>query len=423
MISAVDSDPSSRQPQIRKTTITTKPFAGFAAESAQAGETFRILSSCIVTAENPRFYMFVNQIGDDFLAKAGTDGDSITQFLVVQRPNGEADVYTQYPKVIRGRVTRDVVAGEELRTGDIDISTIESYRLHGLTLSSDDVVICVMKVGWKYGLFFDASRQITEGDVWRRLGDLYRTLQIDRVLSNIQERIRQSERPHVITEGKTDWRHIEAARQRLGVDIPLSYPTTDDSLGDKALLQICERMSKFGPPYANKVIAIFDRDNPQVLSKLQTRGDINGYQAWGNNVYSLVIPTPPHRAAYKHISIEMLYSDADLATTTHGGKRLYFTNELNWEPLPDNTIRYVVIPAIESKELTKKPYSDAADLIYDSNGQQVGLSKAGFAKLVYEGEGSFGQLDASNFAPIFEIIKDILADTEGSASADATSGS
>jgi hypothetical protein len=240
-------------------------------------------------------------------------------------------------------------------------------------------------------------------------------LQIDRVLSNIQERIQQSERPHVITEGKTDVQHIEAARRRLGVDIALGYPTTDDSLGDTALLQICELLAKAGPPNRNKVIAIFDRDNPKVLSKLQARGDINGYQAWDNNVYSLAIPTPPHRTAYKHISIEMLYSDADLATTTDGGKRLHFINELKKEILPGNTIRYVVIPAVESEELGKKPYSDAAELVFDQSGRHVGLSKAGFADLVEAGEGAFGQLDVSGFAPIFRIVKDIMGDTEGSA--------
>jgi hypothetical protein len=302
-----------------------------------------------------------------------------------------------------------------LFTGDIDISTIESYRIQGLALQSDDVLICVMKVGWKYGLFFDASRQMVEDDVWRRLGDLYRTLQIDRVLSNIQERIQQSERPHVITEGKTDVQHIEAARQRLGVDIPLGYPSTNDALGDTALLQICELLAKAGPPNRNRVIAIFDRDNPKVLSKLQARGDINGYQAWGNNIYSLAIPTPPHRAAYEHISIEMLYSDADIATTTDDGKRLHFTNELKRETMPDNTVRYVVIPPLESRELSKKPYSEAAKLVFDQSGRHVGLSKAGFADLVEAGEGAFGQFDVSGFAPIFRVIRDIMADTEGSA--------
>jgi hypothetical protein len=83
--------------------------------------------------------------------------------------------------------------------------------------------------------------------------------------------------------------------------------------------------------------------------------------------------------------------------------------------MPDNTVRYVVIPPLESRELSKKPYSEAAKLVFDQSGRHVGLSKAGFADLVEAGEGAFGQFDVSGFAPIFRIIRDIMADTEGSA--------
>jgi hypothetical protein len=92
-------------------------------------------------------------------------------------------------------------------------------------------------------------------------------------------------------------------------------------------------------------------------------------------------------------------------------------NELKKEILPGNAIRYVVVPAVQSEELNKKPFSDEADLIFDGNGQQVGLSKALFAELVYEGVDDFGQLDMSGFAPIFKIIKDTMADTDGTEAA------
>jgi hypothetical protein len=395
---------------MRRVTITPPPFAGFAAESARDGEQFRILSRCAVTADDPRFYLFVNHIDGDFLVKAGINGDSITGFFVVQRPDGAADVYTHYPAIVRAQVTRDVLAGEPLFESDIKISTVDYYHPGELTLQPDDVVICVMKVGWKYGLFFDASRQVDEKDIWRRLGHLYRSLCIDRVLENIKERVRRSERPHLLTEGKTDWRHIEAARRALGIDIPLDYQTSDDSLGDTALLQICERLGKFGPRQANKVIAVFDRDNPQVLARLRARGNLDGFQVWGNNVYSFALPVPAHRIDYKNISIELLYADDDLATTTDDGKRLCFTNETKKEILPDNSIRYVTIAPLESYELDKKPHADEAALVFDDSGRQVGISKARFAELVYEGVGDFGRLNMSGFEPVFRTIKNILAE-------------
>lgn len=362
-----------------------------------------------VTADEPRFYLFINQIDNEFLAKAGIDGNSVTSFFVVQRPDGSADVYLDYAVTIQAQVTRAVTAGEPLFESDINISSIDRYCPFGITLRPDDVVICVMKAGWKYGLFFDASREIDEEQIWGQLGELYRSLQVDRVLANIQERVRLSEQPHIMTEGKTDWRHIEAARRALEIDIPLSYPATDDSLGDVALFQVCERLSAFGPPNRNKVIAIFDRDNPQILRRLESRGPLDGFQTWGNNVYSFAIPTPEHRERYKHLSIEMLYADADIATTTDDGRRLYFDNETKKEILPGNVFRYVPIPRVESEELNKKPYGDEADLIVDDAGRHVGLSKARFADLVYDAIGDFGTLDRSGFEPLFSVIKDILA--------------
>jgi hypothetical protein len=392
----------------KRVTIAAQPFAGFAAESAREGEQVRIQFRYAVTADDPRFYLLINQLSNDFLAKASIDGDSITSFFVTQRPDGSAEVYTDYPVTVQVQVTRDVKAGEPVYESDVNISTIDRYYPYGLTLQPDDVVICAMKVGWKYGLFFDASREINEEQIWHQLGDLYRSLQIDRVFSNIEKRVRLAEQAHIMTEGKTDWRHIEAARRTLGIDVQLGYPTTDDSLGDVALLQVCERLSAFGPPNRNKVIAVFDRDNPQVLRKLEARGPLDGFQAWGNNVYSFAIPTPAHRQGYKHISIEMLYTDADIATTTSDGKRLYFDNETKKEVLPGNVFRYAPIPPVESEELNKKPYGDEADLIVNDEGRHVGLSKARFAEFVYDGVGDFGRLDRSDFEPIFRIIKDIL---------------
>lgn len=401
-------DNAPNAPRPRRITITSQPFAGFAAESAADGEPVRVLFQCGITADDPRFYLFVNQLSDDFLARAGINGDSITKFFVVQRPDGTADVYTDYGVIVQAQVNRDVKKGEPIY--EHDISAIKGYRPEGVTLQPTDTVICVMKVGWKYGLFFDASWKITEDNIWRELGELYQGLQVDRVLANIQERVKLAQRPHVITEGKTDWRHIEAARRALGVDIPVGYPTTDDSLGDTALLQVCERLGKFGPPNANKVIAVFDRDNRQVLSKLQARGDLDSFQRWGNNVYSLVLPKPPHRANYNNISVELLYTETDLRTANASGKRLHFDNELKTEVLPDGQVRYVPVAPAQSKELDKRPFDGKAELIVDDSGQQVGLSKARFAKLVYDSTGPLGSLDMSGFAPVFQIIKDIMLD-------------
>jgi hypothetical protein len=324
--------------------------------------------------------MFINQIEEAFLVPSGLSGDSITKFFIVLHSDNTADVYTNYNVIVEGRVNRDVRAGEHIYVHDI--TDIEGYRME-ISIEPDDAIICVMKVGWKYGLYFDMTRTTSEEEVWRQLGLLYGSLHVDRIVQNIQKQIQESEQPHIITEGKSDWQHIEAARRKLGIDLSLGYPTTDETLGDTALLQVCQRLAKFGPPNRNKVIAIFDRDNPQVRRILKEKGPLDSYQAWGNNVYSLVLPRPRHRDGYKNISVEMLYTDHDVATTTVDGKRLFFNNELKTEVIPGSPARLVPIPPVEDIELDKKVFDGQADQIIDDSGRHVGLSKARFAELVY----------------------------------------
>lgn len=390
--------------------ITTAPFAGFAIGAAEEGQEVRILRRASLTADDPRFYMFVNQIDDDFLTKAGIVGDSITKFFIVQRPDKTAEVYTEYGIIIEAQVNRDLKKGEPVYLADL--SDIHAFKVEDIEITPGDVVICVMKVGWKYGLYFDATRNISEDELWKRLGYLYRTLSVERAISVIQERIQKSRQPHLITEGKTDWRHIEAARRALKIDFTLGYPATDDSLGDSALLQICERLGKFGPRQANKVIAVFDRDNRQILTKLERQGGLDGFQRWGNNVYSLALPVPAHRVDYKNISIEFLYSDDDFRTSTDDGKRAYFDNELRTEVTPGAGVRHVPIPAVATMEFGKKVFDGEAGLIVNEDGKQVGLSKGHFAELVYKGEAPFADLDMSSFTPVFETIRQIMSDHE-----------
>lgn len=394
---------------MRRTSFRAEPFAGFAIDSAAEGESCRVRAAYAGTSDSPLFYLYVNQIEGAFLAPAGIVGDSITKFFAVQHANGVVELFIDYAATVKAKVNRNVAKGEEIFVNDI--SDISEYRINDVEIRPDDVVVCVIKAGWRYALYFDASRQIEPDHVWRYLGMLLRQLHIERVFSTIKQRLLESQRPHVITEGKTDWRHIEAARQALCIEQPLGYATTDDSLGDTALLQVCERLGDFGPPNANKVIAIFDRDNHQVLRKLQDKGDLDSFQRWGNNVYSLAIPRPPHRANYNKVSIELLYTDEDLQTRRSSGKRLHFDHELRTEVVPGSPPRFVPISPVKSRELDKKPFDGKAESIVDQNGQQIGLSKARFAELVFDKVEPFDRLNMAGFAPIFRIIEEIMRDS------------
>src|SRR5260370_14091576 len=92
------------------------------------------------------------------------------------------------------------------------------------------------------------------------------------------------------TEGKTDAQYLSRAREVLTLPYDLKLATSTD-MGDDLLLKQCAALSKAIQSQPN--IFIFDRDNPDVLSKVCDGA--KPYKAWGNNVFSFAIPMPDHR--------------------------------------------------------------------------------------------------------------------------------
>lgn len=325
---------------MKKQTVDVEQLIGFVMNKPKEGEMAKVLQSCIITASDPRFYMYINQIDNSFLTPAGISGDLTTNFFIVMHPDAKADIYTDYDSVHIEMSLKDTT--KTIKKGSLvyaqDVGSIRQYKVDGIDFNEHDSIVCVIKLGWRYGLLFDFTRKASETNIWHKLGSLYNDLHTDRLIENIRYKLAESGKPHIITEGKTDWKHIEAARIKLSPDLQLSYPSSEDTLGDTGLLKMCDNLSKFGPRNGNKIIAIFDRDNPRIMEKLGEKGDLSTYQYWGNNIYSIVLPIPNFREDYKNISIEMLYSEGDLATKDIDGRRLYFDNELRKEIMPDKTI-------------------------------------------------------------------------------------
>lgn len=394
-----------------KITISkVQPIDGFVERSARKGEEVSLLQKEKILADNLKFYVFVNQLDSHFLRPANIDGDTITCFFVLFHNDGTVDIYPNYSGVyLQVQFKRDMTKGEIAYVSDVDeVSRYQIEEVEDAAFRSDDAIICVMKVGWKYGLFFDFTRKTTAEEVWMQLGQLYNSLHIGRIIENIQNAIKEEEKPHFITEGKTDWKHLEAARRLLAPELIFGYPASEDTLGEGGLLKMCEQLSKFGPHNKNKVIAIFDRDSPETLKELAKHGDVDGYQEWGNNVYSLAIPFPKNREKYKYLCIELLYSDEDLACKDKNGKRLFFDNEIQKAPLPDKPRRWLSISPEVSREYEKKLFSKLADQIEDSDEKKVGLSKAAFAQCILDQAEGFRSVQFDGFMPLLTRIKSIL---------------
>lgn len=236
-------------------------------------------------------------------------------------------------------------------------------------------------------------------------------------LSEVISRLRK---PLVITEGKTDWKHLEASFFRLkesGViqDIEnFEFFKYEDEIkmGDTLLDDMCTSYAK--TPNERKVIFIFDRDVPRFITK--HTDDLLTYKSWGNNVYSFCIPKPQNRIQYNKIFIESYYSDAEIRTIdVDANTRLFFTNELEEIVRKNLTtgasqVEYKILDLPDQNNEYDKSIQDKDVVkIKNKNGIQVAHSKNVFAENIRNKKAGFNEFDVTNFVEIYNIINTILS--------------
>lgn len=219
--------------------------------------------------------------------------------------------------------------------------------------------------------------------------------------------------PLIITEGKTDWKHIKYALNNLKIngkydliDVEFFEYENQVEMGDIRLSQMCEHMAAL--PQKRKMLFIFDGDNPSILKKMS--GPSNNFKYWGNNVYSLCLPTPEHRAEYKNITIEMYYSEELLRKTDpKSGKRLWFSNEIEiiTKPTQGQKIYQAQTHPNNEDELLKKVFDSPADQIVNKEGIYVGLSKSAFAEIITRETYNITEIDLFAFYKLFNMIEEI----------------
>ena len=243
----------------------------------------------------------------------------------------------------------------------------------------------------------------------------------------------QKDKPLIITEGATDWKHMKAAYINLLHDsrcsswLPdlkfdfLEYEPKNSPLSNCCKLEMsashlksmCEQYCLMEQP--RKMIFIADADVKDIRNTL---GQENApYRSWGNNVYSMILPIPESRKATPEICIEHYYSDEQIKTEMEcGGKkcRLYMGCEFDADGVSldkkmfcneRNSCGREKIRIIDGHEKSPRVY-----FISDDEKTNVALSKMKFATAVLDKIPPFDKMDFSNFIPLFEIIRDILFD-------------
>lgn len=225
---------------------------------------------------------------------------------------------------------------------------------------------------------------------------------------SLKESIKSNNRPLIITEGKTDWKHLKAAMKALNIsDLDIELYEYEDTLGDKTLLQLLKDYARIKQP--RTIIGVFDRDNFSALNcnELETQEFIS----FQNNVFAFAIPLVNADEYGNSISIEHYYKKPALTKVDTNGRRLF----LGWE-FYDNGLskdRHFLTRCsnISNKSkingiIDEKVY----DITVDPKGEHsVALTKNDFVTLILSQDSFADGFDFSEFLKIFEVIRKIIA--------------
>lgn len=220
----------------------------------------------------------------------------------------------------------------------------------------------------------------------------------------LRDKIEASSKPLIITEGKTDWRHLKASLSHFSDSYPeldIEFLEYEDELdmGDSALRTMIEGLKPI--PQNRKIIFIFDRDNQHIVKEL----GVHEFNNHGNNVYSFCIPRVSE--ILDEISIEYYYDEIARTTLDKNGRRLFDGREFlpksgnslcgNYQLKEKNKAGRIVI--------VDKGVFRIADLGWENS---IALSKNEFSMNILNKEEGFDLLNFENFKLILDIIQSIV---------------
>ncbi|RFB12722.1 ATP-binding cassette domain-containing protein [Bacillus sp. HNG] len=227
----------------------------------------------------------------------------------------------------------------------------------------------------------------------------------------LKEKVNTNNKHLIITEGKTDWKHLKRALTKFREngeflqDTFLFLQFEDEEMGSANLLSLCSSLSKVYN--ASKIIAIFDRDEPKIINKASLEnGDT--FKDWGNNVYSFTLPIPTHRQETPLISIEHYYTDDEIKTIDQNSRRLFIGNEFNQLLGIDAENRLICRSRNKCGEDSIQ-IIDSEVFEIDNQNHNKALSKNQFAQYILDNKEPYNTIGYESFKQVFEIIYQILA--------------
>ena len=143
-----------------------------------------------LTSDSPKFYTYINQISNIYFSSSEVSANVnlIHGFLILIHDDLSADIYINDFKVkVEIRLKRNVEVGMLVRRSDI--ADILELRSPDIDIQDSDSVICCLKVGWKFLLYFNflsEGRRLDIASMQTELGRLYRYLSFQYVYHTLE---------------------------------------------------------------------------------------------------------------------------------------------------------------------------------------------------------------------------------------------
>ena len=223
----------------------------------------------------------------------------------------------------------------------------------------------------------------------------------------LQEKINEGTKPLIITEGKTDIKHIKIAKEKLNLsdlDIEFIDPGCQPD-GSSNLKNLLEKLSKI--KHQRKIVGIFDRDEKGIIKDIEKDGQI--YNNYGNGVFAFCITTPAIRQeqGQDEISIEYLYSDDEIKTRIGNNCRLFFGTEFSRNSMRHNS-EDLTLNKPDGKGKDKIIENNGGQAVYDNTDANVLAKKDDFANAILNDEIIICNDSWENFRSIFNKIRAII---------------
>ena len=180
----------------------------------------------------------------------------------------------------------------------------------------------------------------------------------------------KDQKPLILTEGKTDWKHLEFVLTKLQAqgkftDLVIEFSKAKEHMGYAKIIEYCRSLSK--TPQCRLFIGLFDRDESNINKEFNSGKEFIDY---GNSVFITRIPELTEKEP--DIVIENYYSSKVLDRADSQGRKL-----------------------------------GRAGYKVTSNGS---LSKDDFAENIRKETPEFSNIDVSNFEHIFRLLAKIIAE-------------